>query len=208
MQLPEVERDIGWRELADMARAAEASGLDSVWVGDHLLYREPPRGPWEAWTLLAALAAVTSRVEIAPLVACLGFHNPAMLAKSHFRTWTYNTPGSRHLAITRTGSRTFANEWTRLVGKSIAIWRASSGRSRFTFSSQKDAGAPPGSHRHCSRSRSTGCTLRSPLSHAKGSPTCSSCSIRSRRPLSSVSGAFCRALEQTAREVEAAREGR
>ena len=67
-----------------MAQAAEAVGLDSVWVGDHLLYRypdAPPRGPWEAWSMLAALAAVTRRVEIGPLVACLNFHNPAVLAK-------------------------------------------------------------------------------------------------------------------------------
>lgn len=81
VQLPEVERDVGWPELADMARAAEASGLDSVWVGEHLLYREPLRGPMEAWSVLAALAAVTTRVDIGPLVACLGFHNPALLAK-------------------------------------------------------------------------------------------------------------------------------
>src|SRR5947208_16172210 len=67
-----------------MAQTAEEVGLDSVWVGDHLLYRfpdRPPRGPWEAWSLLAALAAVTRRVEIGPLVACVGFHNPAVLAK-------------------------------------------------------------------------------------------------------------------------------
>jgi alkanesulfonate monooxygenase SsuD/methylene tetrahydromethanopterin reductase-like flavin-dependent oxidoreductase (luciferase family) len=84
VQLPEVERAVGWDELCQMAQAAEAVGLDSVWVGDHLLYRfpdAPPRGPWEAWSLLAALAAVTSRVEIGPLVACLNFHNPAVLAK-------------------------------------------------------------------------------------------------------------------------------
>ncbi len=84
VQLPEVERVVRWPELRDMARAAEDSGLDSVWVGDHLLYRPagaPPRGPWEAWSTLAALAAATSRVELGPLVAATSFHNPAMLAK-------------------------------------------------------------------------------------------------------------------------------
>ena len=64
-----------------MARAAEGAGFDSVWVGDHLLYDDPRRGPWEAWSTLAALAAVTSRVELGPLVASASFHNPAMLAK-------------------------------------------------------------------------------------------------------------------------------
>ena len=67
-----------------MARAIEDLGYDSIWLGEHLLYRyaeRPPRGPWEAWTMLAGLAAVTSRVELGPLVACTNFHNPAMLAK-------------------------------------------------------------------------------------------------------------------------------
>ncbi|MDP9326764.1 MAG: LLM class flavin-dependent oxidoreductase [Actinomycetota bacterium] len=84
IQLPEVERVVPWSELREMARAAEEIGLDSLWVGDHLLYRYSEtdhRGPWEAWSTLAALAAVTERVEIGPLVACLGFHNPAVLAK-------------------------------------------------------------------------------------------------------------------------------
>jgi alkanesulfonate monooxygenase SsuD/methylene tetrahydromethanopterin reductase-like flavin-dependent oxidoreductase (luciferase family) len=84
LQLPEVERVVRWRELLDMARLAEDGGFDSLWYGDHLLYREPgapARGPWEAWTVLAGLAAATSRVEIGPLVACTAFHNPAILAK-------------------------------------------------------------------------------------------------------------------------------
>jgi alkanesulfonate monooxygenase SsuD/methylene tetrahydromethanopterin reductase-like flavin-dependent oxidoreductase (luciferase family) len=81
IQLPEVERDVRWPEYAAMARAAEDCGYDSIWVGDHLLYRAPERGPWEAWTLLSALAAVTERVRLGPLVACAAFHPPAVLAK-------------------------------------------------------------------------------------------------------------------------------
>jgi probable F420-dependent oxidoreductase len=84
IQLPEVERDVRWSEYAAMARTAEEVGFDSIWVGDHLLYRDdgrPERGPWEAWTLLSALAAITSRVAIGPLVACAGFHPPGLIAK-------------------------------------------------------------------------------------------------------------------------------
>jgi probable F420-dependent oxidoreductase len=84
LQLPEVEREVRWPEYLDLARCAEDSGLDAIWVGEHLLYRwpnRPPRGPWEAWTMMAALAAATSRVSIGPLVAATSFHNPALLAK-------------------------------------------------------------------------------------------------------------------------------
>jgi alkanesulfonate monooxygenase SsuD/methylene tetrahydromethanopterin reductase-like flavin-dependent oxidoreductase (luciferase family) len=67
-----------------MARTAEGVGFDSLWLGDHLLYDLPggvTRGPWEAWTALAALAAATEHVELGPLVASTSFHAPAMLAK-------------------------------------------------------------------------------------------------------------------------------
>ena len=84
VQLPEVEREVRWPEVLDMVRAIEDLGYDSIWVGEHLLYRwpdRPARGPWEAWTMLAAIAAATTRVEFGPLVACTNFHNPALLAK-------------------------------------------------------------------------------------------------------------------------------
>ncbi|MDQ4100028.1 MAG: LLM class flavin-dependent oxidoreductase [Chloroflexota bacterium] len=86
VQLPEVEYEYTWPQLAEMARIAESIGLDSIWLGDHLMYRyadtgSAPRGPFEAWTTLGALAAVTTRVLIGPLVASLGFHSPVMVAK-------------------------------------------------------------------------------------------------------------------------------
>lgn len=83
VQLPEVEWEVPFPELIAMARSAEAVGFDSLWLGDHLLYDLPvgPRGPWEVWTSLAALAASTDRILLGPLVASTGFHEPAMLAK-------------------------------------------------------------------------------------------------------------------------------
>jgi len=81
VQLPEVERDVRRDELAAMARAAEEVGFDSIWLGDHLLYRDPERGPWDCWTGLAWLAGVTERVRLGPLVACTAFHPPGVLAR-------------------------------------------------------------------------------------------------------------------------------
>ena len=84
VQLPEVERDVRWPEVVSMARAAEEVGFESIWLGDHLLYRNdgrPERGPWDAWTTLAALAASTERVRLGPLVACGAFHPSGIIAR-------------------------------------------------------------------------------------------------------------------------------
>lgn len=84
VQLPEVEREVRWPELRAIARTAEQAGFDSIWTGDHLLYRYASgetRGPWEAWTTLAGLAEATDRVALGPLVASTAFHAPFMLAK-------------------------------------------------------------------------------------------------------------------------------
>lgn len=73
-----------WSDLEAMARLAEDIGLDSLWVVDHLLYRTPdgePEGMWECWSLLAALAAVTRRIQLGTLVLCTNWRNPALIAK-------------------------------------------------------------------------------------------------------------------------------
>lgn len=84
VQLPEVERRVPWPELIAMTQAAEQVGFDSAWLGDHLIYDLPdgtPRGPWEVYTSVAALSAVTTRLQLGTLVSSLGFHDPAMIAK-------------------------------------------------------------------------------------------------------------------------------
>lgn len=73
-----------WPDIRDLAVAAEEGGLDSVWVYDHLLSGGPEQraeSPWEAWTLLTALAGATSRVRLGALVLCTAFRDPGVLAR-------------------------------------------------------------------------------------------------------------------------------
>ncbi len=73
-----------YSDIQRMARVAEDIGVDSFWLADHLLYRFPDsgeNGAWEVFTILGAVAAVTKRIQLGPLVACVSFRNPALLAK-------------------------------------------------------------------------------------------------------------------------------
>ena len=73
-----------YRDIQELALTAEALGLDSFWLADHLIFRRPGGdyvGTWEGITFLSALAAVTTRLVLGPLVACTSFRNPALLAK-------------------------------------------------------------------------------------------------------------------------------
>src|SRR5262245_61972449 len=86
--LPIAEEDFGsgvpsYPEIRRIAVEAEASGLDSVWVFDHLLYRSEGEesGIHECWTILAAIAEATRRVELGTIVLCTAFRNAALQAK-------------------------------------------------------------------------------------------------------------------------------
>jgi probable F420-dependent oxidoreductase len=78
--LPQIKRS--WQEARDAALEFDQLGFHSVWVCDHLYGVPMPQLPiLEAWSQLAAVAAITERVELGTLVTPPHFRNPAVLAK-------------------------------------------------------------------------------------------------------------------------------
>jgi len=84
MDLAGIEPDQHWGVMAGLAERAEMTRLwESVWVFDHFhTVPEPSQeATHEAWTLMAALAAVTSRIRLGQMCTCVAYRNPAHLAK-------------------------------------------------------------------------------------------------------------------------------
>jgi F420-dependent oxidoreductase-like protein len=72
-----------WGRITDIARVIEESGYDSIWVYDHF-HTHPvvtQESTFEAWTLMAALAAVTTKARLGQMCTCALYRPPAMLAK-------------------------------------------------------------------------------------------------------------------------------
>ncbi|NES30222.1 TIGR03560 family F420-dependent LLM class oxidoreductase [Micromonospora terminaliae] len=71
-----------WDVIRDLAQDADAGPFESIWVFDHFITDPPSDEPtFEAWSMMAAFAACTSRVRLGQLCTCMGYRNPAYLAK-------------------------------------------------------------------------------------------------------------------------------
>ena len=87
MVVPIVDEGAGtppWSRVISLARQAEAGGIDSLWVIDHLVLgnaQRPEYGLHEAIVVLSALAAATERPQLGTLVLATSFRPPAVLAK-------------------------------------------------------------------------------------------------------------------------------
>ena len=72
-----------WPQLVEEVQHIEAAGWHGIWIGDHFMsFAADNSGPWqEAWSLLAGLGALTSRLRLGTLVTGNTYRNPCILAK-------------------------------------------------------------------------------------------------------------------------------
>ena len=72
-----------WEVMRDFTLRAEAGPWESVWVYDHFHTVPQPteEATHEAWTLMAALGASTSRIRLGQMCTAMSYRNPAYLAK-------------------------------------------------------------------------------------------------------------------------------
>jgi alkanesulfonate monooxygenase SsuD/methylene tetrahydromethanopterin reductase-like flavin-dependent oxidoreductase (luciferase family) len=71
-------------DMVEMAQAAKDVGFEAIWLADHFSFTgedDKVRGVWEAWTMMAAVAASVPGIQFGTLVACTGFRNPGVIAK-------------------------------------------------------------------------------------------------------------------------------
>ena len=127
-----------WKTMLGLAKHAEAGPFESIWVYDHFHTTPEPsdEATHEAWTLMAAFAAATSRIRLGQMCTCMAYRNPAYLAKvaatvdhvssgrlemgigggwyeHEWRAYGYGFPGPKErLGRLREGVEIFRQAWT------------------------------------------------------------------------------------------------
>jgi F420-dependent oxidoreductase-like protein len=130
-----------WTTMKDLALHADAGSWESIWVYDHFHTTPEPsdQATHEAWSLMAGLGAVTSRVRLGQMCSCMSYRNPAYLAKvaatadhisggriemgigagwyeHEWRAYGYGFPAARdRLGMLREGVQIFQQAWTKGV---------------------------------------------------------------------------------------------
>lgn len=130
-----------WTTMKDLATHADSGPWESIWVYDHFHTTPEPsdQATHEAWSLMAGLGAVTSRVRLGQMCSCMSYRNPAYLAKvaattdhisggrvemgigagwyeHEWRAYGYGFPEARdRLGMLREGVQIFQQAWTKGV---------------------------------------------------------------------------------------------
>jgi F420-dependent oxidoreductase-like protein len=134
-----IDPDQHWATMRDLARRFDGvEGWESLWVYDHFHTTPEPsdEATHEAWTLMAAFAASTSRIRLGQMCTCMSYRNPAYLAKvaatidhvsagriemgigggwyeHEWRAYGYGFPGPKErLGRLREGVEIFRQAWT------------------------------------------------------------------------------------------------
>ncbi|MUL85788.1 MULTISPECIES: LLM class F420-dependent oxidoreductase [unclassified Mycolicibacterium] len=83
LDLVDIPTENHWSVMRDLAAHADAGSWDSLWVYDHLHTVPVPtdEATHEAWSLMAAYAATTSRIKLGQMCTAMSYRNPAYLAK-------------------------------------------------------------------------------------------------------------------------------
>ncbi|HEX9854408.1 MAG TPA: LLM class F420-dependent oxidoreductase [Acidimicrobiia bacterium] len=83
LDLVGIDRSQHWPTMTAVAQTIEGAGYDSLWVFDHFHTVPVPtqEATYEAWTLMAALATVTTTVRLGQMCTCNSYRSPAYLAK-------------------------------------------------------------------------------------------------------------------------------